>query len=146
MSFAQRYDKFPENQFDAMLDDIALMSDADERDEKKDAISMMTIHAAKGLEFKRVFVVGLEQGLFPAERMAKNTEEREEERRLMYVAMTRAKDMLYLTHAATRTIYGKQNWQVPSEFLADIPPEYLCYDGNPDAVDLSSTKTVYLDW
>ncbi len=146
VSFAKRYDNLPENQFDAMLDDIALMSDADERDEKKDAVSMMTIHAAKGLEFKRVFVVGLEQGLFPAERMAKNVEEREEERRLMYVAMTRAKEMLYLTYAATRTIYGKQGWQTPSEFLADIPPEYVCYDGNSDPSDASHVKTVYLDW
>jgi len=80
----------------------------------------MTVHAAKGLEFEKVFVVGLETGLFPHERLGDEKIDEEEERRLFYVAVTRAKNKLHLTHANFRTIFGSKNIQVPSEFLGDI--------------------------
>jgi DNA helicase-2/ATP-dependent DNA helicase PcrA len=86
----------------------------------------MTVHAAKGLEFDHVFIVGLEQGLFPHERMDEDgmtKEKEEEERRLFYVAITRARKKLWLSHAETRTIYGETRVQGASEYLSDIPKE-----------------------
>jgi DNA helicase-2/ATP-dependent DNA helicase PcrA len=107
----------------------------------------MTVHAAKGLEFNYVFVTGMEQGLFPHEgfQEKKGKEEQEEERRLFYVAVTRAREKLYLSYAYSRTIFGRQSFNEPSEFLGDIPKLLLNYreTGNiPDA----PLKTVYLEW
>ncbi len=107
---------------EAFLDHVALMSDADEYDPEA-PISLMTLHAAKGLEFDHVFLVGLEEGLFPHARSADSEQGLEEERRLCYVGMTRARQTLTLTCAAYRRGYGSAGWQatVPSRFLHEIP-------------------------
>ncbi len=103
------------------LEHIALASDADKKDEDK--VSLMTCHRAKGLEFPSVFVAGLEEGIIP--HAAGSEEEVEEERRVAYVAMTRAKDRLHLSYARKRTIYGRELKQTSSRFIDEIPPEFL---------------------
>ena len=87
----------------------------------------MTVHASKGLEFEYVFITGLEEGLFPHERMNEELDESmaEEERRLFYVALTRAKKKVFLSYAGVRTIFGSRQVTVPSEFIFDIPEEFL---------------------
>src|SRR5689334_23185912 len=106
------------------IDHSALVSDQD--DYKRDApVTLMTIHSAKGLEFPLVFVVGLEDGLFPHSRSANDPEDLEEERRLAYVAMTRAERYLYVTHAMKRRVYGEEIASEPSQFLNEMPPELL---------------------
>jgi DNA helicase-2/ATP-dependent DNA helicase PcrA len=109
------------------LEDAALRSDQDALAESPEGVRLLTVHAAKGLEFRAVFVVGLEEGLFPHERSSRaaKIEDAEEERRLFYVALTRAKERLYLTHASARTIFGSRNFATASEFLYDIPEEYM---------------------
>ena len=91
----------------------------------------MTVHASKGLEFKYVFVVGLEDGLFPNNHNGetKSGEDKEEERRLFYVALTRACEKLYLSYANIRTIFGSRQINAPSEFIADIPADILEKEG-----------------
>ncbi|GHU27053.1 DNA helicase [Betaproteobacteria bacterium] len=93
--------------------------------EGQDAVQLMTVHAAKGLEFDAVFITGLEQGLFPHENSASERDGLEEERRLMYVAVTRARARLYLTHAQTRMLHGQTRFCVPSLFLEELPEELL---------------------
>jgi len=106
------------------IDHSALVSDQDEY--KRDAaVTLMTVHAAKGLEFPLVFVVGLEEGLFPHSRAASDRAELEEERRLAYVAMTRAERYLYVTHAMKRRVYGEELASEPSTFLNEMPEEML---------------------
>jgi len=106
------------------IDHSALVSDQD--DYKRDApVTLMTIHSAKGLEFPLVFVVGLEDGLFPHSRSANDPEDLEEERRLAYVAMTRAERYLYVTHAMKRRVYGEEIASEPSQFLNEMPSELL---------------------
>jgi len=106
------------------IDHSALVSDQDEY--KRDAaVTLMTVHAAKGLEFPVVFVVGLEEGLFPHSRAASDRAEMEEERRLAYVAMTRAERYLYVTHAMKRRVYGEELASEPSTFLNEMPEELL---------------------
>jgi DNA helicase-2/ATP-dependent DNA helicase PcrA len=108
-----------------LLEEATLMSDQDNL-EAAQGVKLMTIHAAKGLEFKVVFVVGLEQGLFPHDRDRGATgADAEEERRLMYVALTRAREKLYLTYASMRTIYGMRDVRMPSQFVLDIPEELI---------------------
>ena len=109
------------------LEDAALRSDQDSVSERNEGVRLITVHASKGLEFRVVFVVGLEEGLFPHERSlrAAKIEDMEEERRLFYVALTRAKEKLYLTHASMRTIFGSRNIATPSNFLYDIPPHLI---------------------
>jgi len=105
------------------LQDVALVSDVDELESGADAVTLITLHAAKGLEFPVVFIVGLEEGLLPHIRSFDTPESLEEERRLAYVGITRAKDALYLTRAARRSGYGGYTANPPSRFLRDIPPE-----------------------
>jgi DNA helicase II / ATP-dependent DNA helicase PcrA len=106
------------------IDHSALVSDQD--DYKRDApVTLMTVHAAKGLEFPLVFVVGLEDGLFPHSRSATDRAELEEERRLAYVAMTRAERYLYVTHAMRRRVYGEELASEPSQFLNEMPTDLL---------------------
>ena len=117
----------PEGSLTDFLENIALVSDIDRMEEDpgegKSSVSMMTLHSAKGLEFPVVFLVGLEEGLFPHSRSMDSEEELEEERRLCYVGITRAKDRLYLTHTVQRTLYGTPNLNMPSRFLKEIPEE-----------------------
>lgn len=148
VTYALRYDDMPLGDgLLQMLEDISLLSEQDNIREDRPAVRLMTVHAAKGLEFDYVFVTGLEQGLFPhaGYDQKKGKEEQEEERRLFYVAVTRARERLYLSHAYSRTIYGQQNFNAPSEFLSDIPQKLLEYAESGDVPD-EPLKTVYLEW
>lgn len=107
------------------LEEIALYTDADKLDENADAVNMMTIHSAKGLEFPIVFISGMEEGIFPGTRSMNNPEDIEEERRLAYVAVTRAKTKLYITHAKTRMLFGQTNRNLQSRFIKEIDKEYV---------------------
>ena len=107
------------------LDEIALYTDLDSHDAGDESVVMMTMHSAKGLEFPVVFVVGMEEGIFPGMRSIGDSEEMEEERRLCYVAMTRAKQTLYMTCANQRMLYGHTSANRPSRFLGEIPEERL---------------------
>lgn len=106
------------------LNEIALYTDIDDFNSDNDKISLMTLHSAKGLEFKAVFMVGMEEGIFPGNQSDNNTEEIEEERRLAYVGITRAQKQLYLINAAQRMIFGSTRYSKPSRFLNEIPIEY----------------------
>ena len=111
------------------LDEIALYTDLDNHDPSEDCVVMMTMHSAKGLEFPVVFVVGVEEGIFPGIRAIGEAEEMEEERRLCYVAMTRAKEKLYLTCAGQRMLFGRTSCNRPSRFTGEIPPEFVEQSG-----------------
>ena len=105
------------------LEEIALYTDIEQYDAEADAVVMMTMHAAKGLEFPHVFLVGLEEGLFPGTRSLGDPEEMEEERRLCYVAITRAKQSLTICYARTRMLYGRTTTNIASRFVDELPPE-----------------------
>ena len=107
------------------LDEVALYTDIDNHDPDEDAVVMMTMHSAKGLEFPVVFVVGMEEGIFPGQRTLGDPEEMEEERRLCYVALTRAKERLHLSCAHQRMLFGRTSSNLPSRFTDEIPPELL---------------------
>ena len=108
------------------LEEIALITDMDRDDETQDRIWLMTMHTAKGLEFPVVFLIGFEEGIFPGSMaISGSTQDMEEERRLAYVGITRAKDVLFLTHAASRMIFGRTERHAPSRFLAEIPEELI---------------------
>ncbi len=111
------------------LDEVALYTDLDSQDDSENCVTMMTMHAAKGLEFPAVFVVGMEEGMFPGFRSIGEQDELEEERRLCYVAMTRAREELHLTCAGQRMLYGKTSSNLPSRFVKEIPEEYIEADG-----------------
>lgn len=142
VTLAVRYDTLDtENAIEKLLEDATLMSDQDNLEAAK-GVKLMTIHASKGLEFNTVFVTGLEFGLFPHERDQKLTgSDAEEERRLMYVALTRARKKLFLTYASIRTIFGMRDVRLPSEFLIDIPDEFILRE---DRAGESGFKTIYL--
>jgi DNA helicase-2/ATP-dependent DNA helicase PcrA len=124
VTLAQEYQqRVPQADLASFLEHVALMSDVDEAGELGNGVALMTLHAAKGLEFAVVFIVGLEEGTFPHERSMSSPEELEEERRLCYVGITRAKERLYLTYCRYRTIYGQRERRVPSRFLRELPPE-----------------------
>ncbi len=108
---------------EGFLEEVSLVSDIDNRDTSNNAVTLMTLHAAKGLEFPIVFMVGMEESLFPHSRALYSQSDMEEERRLCYVGMTRAKRELYLTYATSRLLYGGQQHNVPSRFLKDINGE-----------------------
>lgn len=110
---------------ETFLTEVALVSDIDSLDSLKETVSMMTLHASKGLEFEVVFMVGMEESIFPHSRTFFEPEELEEERRLCYVGMTRAKQQLYLLHASSRMLYGNTQHNVPSRFISDIPTEMV---------------------
>ena len=107
------------------LDEVSLYTDLDSRDPDEKCVTMMTIHSSKGLEFPNVFLVGMEETIFPGTRAIGEREEMEEERRLCYVAITRAKRQLFLTCAAQRMLFGRTNTNRPSRFISEIPEEYL---------------------
>ncbi len=107
------------------LDQVALISDIDSYEEKSDKLTLMTLHSAKGLEFKVVFLAGMEEGLFPHSRSTDDPEALEEERRLCYVGMTRAMEELYLYSAASRTVYGETRYQIRSRFIDEVHPDHI---------------------
>ena len=121
------------------LEEIALVSDVDKYDADADAVVLMTIHAAKGLEFPVVFLSGVEDGIFPSLSNIESEEEMSEERRLAYVAVTRAKEKLYITHAKNRMIYGKTNFNPLSRFIKNEVPESLIDAVKPRAMPRTNT-------
>jgi DNA helicase-2/ATP-dependent DNA helicase PcrA len=104
---------------------VSLVSEQDEYEEDAPTVSLMTLHNAKGLEFPVVFIGGMEDGVFPHLRSLTSPEELEEERRLAYVGITRAKQRLYLTSAVSRSLWGGSNWNPPSRFLKEIPDDLV---------------------
>lgn len=123
------------------LAQVALLTDADQKDDGSPKVTLMTIHAAKGLEFEAVFVTGMEQELFPAGSALLFAKEMEEERRLFYVAVTRAKRFCYLTYAKTRFRYGNMDFPEPSQFLSEIDPKHICQDEDNDFESTASGMT-----
>lgn len=123
-SLAKKYDAI-ENPMEKFLEDVALATDQDELEKDEGGVKLMTVHAAKGLEFDYVFVTGLEQGLFPMQRDGEKVEDQEEERRLFYVAVTRARKKLFLTWTNFRTIFGSREVNMSSEFIDDINEEII---------------------
>ncbi len=149
VTLGRRYDELtPEAAVEALLETAALQSDQDELKDKEEqnAVRLMTVHSAKGLEFPYVFISGLEEGLFPHERLDDTGIDHEEERRLFYVALTRAAKKLFLTYAHLRTIYGSQRVNIPSSFLNDISTKYI-EGGNPNERGGPSgyEATIFLD-
>ena len=114
------------------LEEVALISDLDSYDQDADSVTMMTIHSAKGLEFPYVFVVGMEDGVFPGDMARYNEEDMEEERRLCYVAITRAKKELYLSSSRSRLIFGQTRRNPPSTFLSEIDSDLLDETQSPE--------------
>jgi len=115
----------PQISLEAFLENVSLASEQDDLREDKDAVTLITLHAAKGLEYRAVFIAGVEEGLCPHGRSSDDPKQLEEERRLFYVGMTRAKERLYLVHAFRRNLYGGSLPSTPSRFLADIPEELV---------------------
>jgi DNA helicase-2/ATP-dependent DNA helicase PcrA len=151
VTLASRFDAVdPSEAVEQLLETAALQSDQDElkNKEEQNAVRLMTIHAAKGLEFPYVFITGLEEGLFPHERLDDGKTDKEEERRLFYVALTRAEKKIYLTYAHMRTIFGQQKVNLPSQFINDISGEHV-EAAEPSGGDSDSfgghTTTVWLD-
>lgn len=125
------------------LAEISLITDQDKGDEQDDdKVTLMTIHSAKGLEFRNVFITGLEEGLFPSAMCVESLQQIEEERRLLYVAITRAQENCILTYAHTRFRNGKTNTCRPSRFLKDLDTQYV---NMPDEAPVSTTKSLYTD-
>ncbi len=122
----------PDATLAGFLEETALVAEVDKYDENADAAVLMTIHSAKGLEFPVVFLPGLEEGIFPGMQSMMDPEELEEERRLAYVAITRAKQRLYMTHVRERLIYGKTAYNPPTRFLAEIPDDLKESDMPPE--------------
>ncbi|KFN91377.1 ATP-dependent DNA helicase [Tetragenococcus muriaticus PMC-11-5] len=118
----------PENKLTVFLNDLSLLSDVDQYEEESSEVTLMTLHAAKGLEFPVVFLIGMEENIFPLSRSLMEESELEEERRLAYVGITRAEEKLYLTNAFSRTLYGKPQYNRPSRFVEEINPELLSSD------------------
>ncbi|WP_164178376.1 DNA helicase PcrA [Streptococcus thermophilus] len=111
------------------LNDLALIADTDDGEVEAAEVTLMTLHAAKGLEFPVVFLIGMEEGVFPLSRASEEPDELEEERRLAYVGITRAEEILFLTNANTRTLFGKTSYNRPSRFLREISDDLLQYQG-----------------
>ena len=118
-------DTNPTGTVEDFLEQVALVNDVDSFEQEESKVTLMTLHAAKGLEFPIVFLGGLEEGLFPHSRTLMNPEEIEEERRLAYVGITRAEKELYISNATTRTVFGRTSSYLPSRFIDEIPPELI---------------------
>ncbi len=122
---AELMQRDPEAGLPEFLEQVSLVGEQDEYEEEDSAVTLMTLHIAKGLEFPAVFIVGLEDGIFPHYRSMTSTAELEEERRLAYVGITRAQERLYLTHAWSRTIFGQTQFNPPSRFLNELPVDLI---------------------
>ncbi len=142
VSVAQTYDELGLAGF---LEEIALIADIDNYSTEQNAVTLMTLHAAKGLEFEAVFLAGMEEGIFPHSRSAFDAAELEEERRLCYVGMTRAKQRLYLIHASSRLLYGQTMHNPPSRFVLDIPSELQQNDRSAYVATAPSEPLTVLD-
>ena len=156
VSVAAQYDNYKNDDVDAdsktagiesFLSNAALATDQDELSENRDAVRLMTVHASKGLEFEHVFIAGLEQDLFPFKKMDEadiDQAQEEEERRLFYVAITRAKKKVYFSYTILRTIYGTQRVSIPSEFIDDIAKELIEDQAPPEKP--SGAKALFIDF
>ncbi len=132
-TIATEYDELPvEEQLPRFLEEVALVSDVDSYREGAPAVTLITLHAVKGLEFRVVFLTGMEEGVFPHQRSMESEEELEEERRLCYVGITRAKDRAYLSFARTRSLSGRTMSNAPSRFLLELPKEQVEARGAPE--------------
>lgn len=147
VSVASQYDNMPpEEGIQALITNVALASDQDEIKEEKDAVRLMTVHASKGLEFDYVFIAGMEQDLFPFKHLDEkeiDENEEEEERRLFYVALTRAKKKVFLSYSIIRTVFGAQRVNTPSEFIEDIEKNLIEEIGNEKP---SGAKALFIDF
>ena len=132
-----------DNSLTEFLESISLSSDTDNIEETDNMITLMTLHSAKGLEYPVVFLVGMEDGIFPGHKSIDNPEDIEEERRLFYVGITRAQNYLYLTFAKKRTIFGSTSYNPPSRFIKEIPAELL--DGYEDAMQIEENEEEFPD-
>lgn len=131
-------EEFAENSLSAFLEGITLSSDLDNIEEQEESVTLMTLHSAKGLEFPVVFLVGMEEGIFPGHQSMMEPKELEEERRLCYVGITRAKENLFLTCSKQRTIFGSTSYNPVSRFLQEIPEQLL--EGYEEAFGQTSNK------
>ena len=140
--------EFEEQEADAslasFLEGITLSSDIDGMEEAEDSVTLMTLHSAKGLEFPTVFLVGMEEGIFPGYKSIGEPKELEEERRLCYVGITRAKEHLYLTCAKKRTIFGSTSYNATSRFLKEIPKDVL--EGYDDVFEIKEKEETFKDY
>ena len=125
------------------LSDLALVSDQDDVDEEAPKVTLMTLHAAKGLEFPVIFLVGMEEGIFPLYRSLSNEKELEEERRLAYVGITRAKRKLYLTNAYSRMLYGRVQRNQPSQFVEEINDDLIKFENADSSSKAKSMNTPF---
>lgn len=125
------------------LSDLALVSDQDDVDEEAPKVTLMTLHAAKGLEFPVIFLVGMEEGIFPLYRSLSNEKELEEERRLAYVGITRAKRKLYLTNAYSRMLYGRVQRNQPSQFVEEINDDLIKFENADSSGKAKSMNTPF---
>ncbi|KXT77365.1 ATP-dependent DNA helicase UvrD/PcrA [Streptococcus sp. DD10] len=151
LSVTKNFDNNPENQanepgldkLSRFLNDLALIADTDDGDSETSEVTLMTLHAAKGLEFPVVFLIGMEENVFPLSRAAENPDELEEERRLAYVGITRAEKVLYLTNANSRLLFGRTNYNRPTRFINEISSNLLDYQGLARPAN-TSFKTSYV--
>ena len=134
----------PEASLPGFLEEVALISDIDSYDEGADVVVLMTMHAAKGLEFNYVFIVGLEEGIFPSEMSRYSNEDLEEERRLCYVGITRAKKELYLSCANSRMLFGQTKHNRPSRFLEEIDASLVEVEQSPAAAQTKAMRQRYM--
>lgn len=143
LSVAKDYmDSNPDGNLQDFLENVALVSDVDDFESSDSKVTLMTLHAAKGLEFPVVFLTGLDEGLFPHSRTLLDPAQVEEERRLAYVGITRAERQLYVTNAITRTMYGRISAYMPSRFLTEIPPQLMEDYHRKSAMPQSRTTAV----
>lgn len=132
------------DRFVDFLTDLALVSDQDDIEEESSEVTLMTLHAAKGLEFPVVFMMGMEEGIFPLSRAMMENDELEEERRLAYVGITRAKKKLYLTNAYSRMLYGRTQSNPASRFVGEIDEDLILFE-NKTAASLSERNIPFSD-
>lgn len=145
-SVSETYEKETGNvNLSDFLMEVSLVSDAAEYSADADAVTLMTVHSAKGLEFKVVFIIGLEENIMPISKALYDDEELEEERRLMYVAITRAKEKLYLLNAGRRMLYGNMQMNPPSRFISEISDNLLDKEETKNEMHLLKTKLLYSD-
>jgi DNA helicase-2/ATP-dependent DNA helicase PcrA len=141
MSVAKKFDAEKNGLgLEMFLEEVALVSDTDKIDQAKEAVHLMTLHSAKGLEFPIIFITGLEEGILPHSRSMLSNSEMEEERRLMYVGITRAKEKVHLIHANQRTIFGSTQINSPSRFLDDIPTHLMAETQTPEDDSMLGTS------
>jgi DNA helicase-2/ATP-dependent DNA helicase PcrA len=124
------------------LEQVALVADVDSYAASQDRVTLMTLHNSKGLEFPVVFILGMEEGLFPHERSVDQPDAVEEERRLCYVGFTRARQSLYLVHAQQRHLFGRTQRNLPSRFLAEIPAALVCHLGEAEPAASTDEPTI----